>query len=511
MAVNKGRIAKNAVILYVRMAIVLFISLFSARIVLDQLGASDYGTFNVVGGVITLFNFVITALSQGVQRFFNFYKGRGDYESVNKYFWSSLVVMGAFCAIIIVLCETVGLWFLNTQMNIPDDRKVAANWVFQFSIISMVIGVISSPYRSIIVAHEDFNIFAYISIGHALLTLLTAFLLKSAPFDKLIYYALLLLVIRAVCSWIMVIICRIKYKQVRPVKHREKQKYVELVSFSGWTTMGVGAFVLGTQGINIILNIFFGTVVNAARGVAFQIASRIDDFINGIQQATNPQIVQLYARGELNEVQSLVFDNMRWSFTMYWFIALPLIFEMDYVLDLWLVDVPEYTSVFTIIVILRSLLKCFERPINAVNFAIGKMKPINIFATISVVVTIVLLVLLFAIGFAPYWAFVMDCLSILLCVIYYMYHARKYHVFSFRSFGIKIALPVVLIVVASAGLAFVFRMAPVSGFWQLVFTVAVTTLLTGSLSFFILFTKQNREKVITVTKEKWNNIFKREN
>ena len=348
MPVNKCRIAKNAVILYIRMAVVLFISLFSARIVLNQLGASDYGTYNVVGGVVTLLNFVITALSQGIQRFFNFYKGRGDYNSVNKYFWSGLVVMGILGLCIVLLCETVGLWFLNAKMNIPIERMVAANWVFQFAVISMALSIITAPYNSIIVAHEDFNIYSYLSIGQSLSVLLTALLLKAAPFDKMVYYALLMLIFHIAYVFAIVLICRIRYPQVHPEKHKEKEKYKELIGFSGWTTLGVGVYVLGTQGVNIILNLFFGTIVNAARSIAFQIAGKVDEFINGIQQATNPQIVQLFSRKEYNEMQSLVFDNMRWSFAMYWFIALPLLFEIDYILQIWLVEVPEYTSIFTV-------------------------------------------------------------------------------------------------------------------------------------------------------------------
>ena len=262
-------------------------------------------------------------------------------------------------------------------------------------------------------------------------------------------------------------------------------------------------FVLGTQGVNIILNLFFGTIVNAARGIAVQISAKVDEFINNIQQATNPQIVQTYASGDYDSVQSLMYDNFRWNFSLYWLIALPLIFEIDYILNIWLVEVPEYTGIFTIIIVLRSLLKCIERPINSVNFAIGNMKPLNIFATGSVLLTTALMVLLFWIGFPPYWAFIIDCLSISFCISYYSFHAWKYHVFSYRQFLSKIALPILVVITVSVAITFGLRMLlPITGFLQLIYTCVITTIASSLLIFFILFTPSNRAKIVSLVNKK---------
>lgn len=503
MSVDKKRIAKNAIALYARMALVLIVSLYTSRVVLSQLGASDFGIYNVVGGVLSMLNFMTSALSQGIQRFFNYHKGRNDIDSINKVFWSALMVMGVVSLITVVLAETVGLWFLNTQMNIPDDRMIAANWVFQFAILSTMVSLFVSPYNAMIVSHEDFNIYAYLSIGQTLLILGMTFLLAVSPMDKLVFYASLMFSIQLIYALALITINKARYKQIHPQPHKEREVYKSLLSFSGWNVLGVGMFVLGTQGVNIILNLFFGTIVNAARGIAVQISHKVDDFINNIQQATNPQIVQTYASGDYDAVKSLMYDNFRWNFSLYWLIALPLIFEIDYILNVWLVEVPEYTGIFTIIIVLRSLLKCIERPINSVNFAIGNMKPLNIFATGSVLLTTALMVLLFWIGFPPYWAFIIDCLSISFCISYYSFHAWKYHVFSYRMFLSKIALPILAIIAGSFGITIVLRrLLPITGFLQLIYTCVITMVASSLLIFFILFTPSNRAKIVSLVNKK---------
>lgn len=509
MPTNKSKIAKNAIALYVRMAIVLVVSLYTSRVVLNQLGASDYGTFNVVGGVITMLSFMNSALSQGIQRFYNYHKGRNDYENINKIFFAGIVVMAAVAIILVILAETVGLWFLNAKMNIPADRMLAANWVFQFSVLCMLFNLMIVPFNAMIVAHEDFGIYAYLSIGQSVLNLVIAFLLIVSPFDKLVFFSGLVCLVQLIYVSTIFIICRLRYKQIHVVAHSEKPIYQSLLSFSGWNILGTSMFMVGTQGVNIILNIFFGTVVNAARGIAVQISSKVDMFINNIQQAMNPQIVQLYSRGEVKELQSLVDDNFRWNFSLYWLIALPLLFEIDYILELWLGKVPEYTAIFTSIIVLRSFLKCFERPINSVNFAIGKMKWLNIFATASVVVTTILMCVLFYIGFPPYWAFLIDCLSISFCIAYYMSHARRNNVFSFRHFFKVILLPISIVVFVSLGTASLVHFSLEPSVLRLFVTLVLTTTASGLLICYVLLTKAHRKKILGIVRSRLSPHFNR--
>lgn len=253
----------------------------------------------------------------------------------------------------------------------------------------------------------------------------------------------------------------------------------------------------------MILNIFFGTIVNAARGVANQICTKVDEFINNIQQAMNPQIVQLYSRGEMKAVQSLVYDNFRWNFSLYWLIALPLLLETDFILKIWLVEVPEHTTIFMRIIILRSLVKCFERPINSLNFAIGDMKGINIFASISVLITVVVLYVLFKLGLPAYWAFVLDVICVAICTCFYMNCARKHLVFSFRYFGRHVFWPILSAILISAVTTYFVRSSvEVSDFSRLLLTLIMATGMTVLSLWFIVFSKENRNKITNIIQTK---------
>lgn len=492
MPVNKKKIAKNAIMLYFRMGVVLIVSLFTARVVLQQLGASDYGTYNVVGGVVTMFNFMTSALSQGVQRFYNYHKGIGNSDEVNRVFSASFIIMLCVALVVIFLAETIGLWFLNAKMNIPADRMYAANWVYQFSVLTMVFALLIVPHNALIVAHEDFNIYAYISIAVALCNLGIAFLLKYTSSDKLIYYAGLICALHIANSLALFLITRIKYKKYRFVFHREKSVYVSLLSFSGWNILGVATNTLSTTGINIVLNLFFGTIVNAARGIAVQISSKVDDFIHNIQVAMNPQIVQTYARGEIKELQFLLDDNFRWNFSLYWLIALPLLFELDYILELWLGEVPPYTNIFTCLIVIRSFLKCFERPINSLNFAIGDMRPVNIIASSTVLLAFIVTCFLFVIGLPPYWAFVLDIIAIGTYVTFFIVRAQHKGVFSVSHFIYQIIIPICVVIIASSTLTFLIRLIPMHNVLKLFITLATTTFFSGGAIFFILLTTSNR-------------------
>lgn len=500
---DKRKIAKNAIALYLRMFIVLIVSLYTARVVLKELGASDYGIYNVVAGVVTMLNFMTGSLSQGLQRFFNFYKGRDDYENINKVFWSGIVILLLIGAIILIIGESLGLWFVNSQLNLPIERMDAANIIYQVSIFSMLISLMIVPFNAILISNEDFGIFAFISIGMSLLNLINSFILQSFSGDKLILYSILMCVVSVTQAITLISVCKFRYKKIQIVRHRDVGIFKSLLSFSGWNVLGTSMFMLSTQGVNIILNIFFGTIVNAARGVAIQVSTVVDDLINNIQQATNPQIVQLYSKGEYEAVQSLVYDNIRWNFSLYWLVALPLFFEIDFVLSLWLGTVPTYTPIFATIIIFRSLLKCFERPINSVNFAIGKMKPINLFSSCSMLISILLMFILFSIGLPPYWAFILDCTSIFCCVVYFMLHAQKYGLFSIVFFLKKVLSKIIFVIIGTFLVTYGIRLFSTQGLLQFFITLCSTMLSTLILVLYVLLTSGQRRAVIRYLKTKF--------
>ena len=503
MGAEKGKIAKNAMMLYLRMGIVLVVSLYTSRIILQQLGVSDYGTYNVVGGVITILSFLTGTISNGTQRFYNYYKGLDDYETLNKYFFSSFIIMIGIALFMVIFGETVGLWFLNSKMNIPTDRMYAANWVYQFSIISIVVTLATSPYNSLINAHEDFKIYAYTSILFVLLKLVIAYLVAVSPIDKLIFYAAAMCIVTILNSVINVVICKIRYRRVFFIKHRDKSIYKTFFTFSGWNMLGSSSYIAATTGMNIILNIFFGTIVNAARGIAVTISSQIDSLIQNIQAATNPQIVQLYARKEFESMRSLVDDNCKWNFAMYWLVALPVILQVNQILELWLGIVPDYAPIFTIIIVLRSLLKCFEGPVNMVNFAIGEVKWLNIVSSICTFGSIALACGLFYLGYAPYWGFIVDAIAIILVLTYNIYRAGLKDVYTLKHFAKTIVIPVILIMVVSFSLTFASIFMIEEGIMKLIVTFVISGSVSGLLIFYKLFTKNQRDRLLSIVKSKF--------
>lgn len=449
---DKKKIAKNTIALFFRMGILMLISLYTSRVVLQQLGVSDYGTYNVVGGIVVILSSLTAPLSQGIQRFINYYLGKGELNQLNRVYTASVTLMVLFGLAILLFGESVGVYVLNEYLKIPLERMYAANWVLQFSLLSAVLSMLLVPLQGLILAHEDMNFYAYVSVFEGLSKLGVVFLLAISPIDKLIFYSSLGLIISILILTIYYIFCKRKYGECKFIWHKDKTLYRDLLSFSGWNVLGSTTSILTVQGMNIILNLFFGTLLNAARGVAVQVSSMVDNTISNIQTAMNPQLTQLYAQEKYDEMRSLLYDNFKWNYFLYWLIGLPLFLKVDFFLELWLGKgyVPDFTAIFIRIIIIRCLLKCFERPLNTVIFATGKVKIPNIFSSSSYVLEIVLAVVLFSIGFPPYWCFVVDLFAILAIVIFQMCLVINMGLFSPLEFVNKVLMPLFLITLISA-------------------------------------------------------------
>jgi len=502
MPADKSKIAKNAIMLYIRMGVVTLVAIYTSRVILQNLGVSDYGTYNVVGGIITLLGFITGALGQGIQRFYNYYKGQGDSETLNKFFSAACLIMLGVSVGVVLLGETAGLWFLNAKLNIPADRLVAANWVFQCSIITTVMTLIASPYAALINAHEDFGIYAYLSIYTVITSLVVALLVRFAPIDKLIFYAILISLVNISGSLLNVFVVKWKYKNVKFVFHRERNIFLSLLSFSGWNMLGTASWIAVTTGMNIVLNMYFGTVVNAARGIAIQISGKVDQFVQNIQSAAVPQIIQLYANKEYEAVQSLVDDSFRWNFSLFWLMTLPIMLEVDFILKIWLGSVPEYTAIFTIIILIRSLLKCFEAPINTLNAAVGRIRYLNVFSSACTFLAFFLSIVLFHLGYSPYWGFIIDVIGILVVIsnsIIFAHCQGSYRVFRFAR---KILLPVIIVIIVSGFSSVYFMSFFKPGIIRFLSTAVFSTVVSLFSLFFILYTADNRRKVFEMLKNK---------
>lgn len=371
---NNKRIAKNTLMLYFRMILTMLVSLYTSRVVLNTLGVEDFGIYNVVGGFVTMFGFLNSAMASATQRFLAFEIGKGDHEQLRNVFSMSINIHFLIAFIIFILAETVGLWFVNTQLTIPTGRMGAAQWVYQFSILTMMINMVSVPYNAMIIAHERMNVFAWVSIAEVGLKLFIVFMLQWFGFDKLKFYAVLTFCVSLIIRFIYGFYCSRQFKENRFRYFWDKSLFKTLVSYAGWNLWGNIAAVLKDQGVNVLLNMFFGPVINAARGIAYQVSSAVNQFVANFQMAMNPQIIKSYAVNDLKYMHQLIFRGAKYSFFLLFTLSLPLLLETEQILRVWLKIVPDYTVIFTRLVIINVLIDCISGPLMTAAQASGKIK-----------------------------------------------------------------------------------------------------------------------------------------
>lgn len=371
---NNKRIARNTLLLYVRMLFIMAISLYTSRVVLNILGIEDYGIYNVVGGVVSMFGFLNTAMTSTTQRYITFYLGKGNISDLKNIFSNCLLTHAIICVIVVVLAETVGLWFLYNKMVIPEDRLTAALIVFQCSIIATIVMIMSVPYNADIVAHEKMSAFAYISILEVTLKLVIVYLLVFVSYDKLILYAFLLLIVQILIRLIYGNYCKRHFVESIFRLNWNKNIFFEMLSFAGWNLWGGMSSVLYTQGLNILLNIFFGPIINAARGIAVQVQSAVIQFSQSFQMAINPQITKCYAKGKLTDMHNLIYWSSKITFILLFAISLPIIIETDFILKIWLKVYPEYTITFIRLILCIVIVDAVANPLMISVAATGKVK-----------------------------------------------------------------------------------------------------------------------------------------
>lgn len=371
---NNKRIAKNTLLLYIRMFFTMAVSLYTSRVILNTLGVEDYGIYNVVGGVVAMFGFLNGSMSSATQRYITFALGKGDEKQLQKVFSTTLQIHTIIALIIVLLSETIGLWFLYNKMQIPADRMDAAFWVLQCSILSTVIMIVSVPYNADIIAHEKMSAFAYISVLEVVLKLVIVYMLVIFSFDKLILFAILILAIQVLIRFCYSIYCNKHFSETKYRHVWDKALFKEMTGFAGWSLFGNLSGILFTQGLNMLLNVFFGPVVNAARAIAVQVQAAIQQFITNFQMAVNPQITKTYANGQMEDMHKLMFRSSRFSFYLLFLFSLPVLFEANYILTIWLKIVPDNTVTFLRIMICTSLIYSIANPLIIANQATGKVK-----------------------------------------------------------------------------------------------------------------------------------------
>ena len=373
-AENNKRIAKNTLLLYGRMLFAMAISLYTSRVILNTLGVTDYGIYNVVGGVVTMLGFLTGSLGAASSRFITYELGKGDMNVMKRTFGNIKTIHFILAGIVLLLGETIGLWFVLNKLQIPAERMTAAVWVYQFSVLSFILSVISVPYNAAIIAHERMKAFAYIGIIDAVLKLLIVYLLLVVPYDKLIVYAFLFFCIQLFDRIVYGVYSSRHFEETRARCVFDKKMFKEIFSFAVWTMNGNLAVIGYTQGINILLNMFFGPVVNAARGIAVQVQGVVQNFCYNFQMSLNPQLTKSYAQNDLLNMRRLLKISSKFSFFMLFFIALPLMLEAPLVLKWWLGIVPDHTVSFLRLILCSSMLITLSNPLVVSVHATGHIK-----------------------------------------------------------------------------------------------------------------------------------------
>lgn len=371
---NKKRIAKNTFMLYIRMLFLMIVNLYTSRVILQALGVEDYGVYNAIAGFIAMFSMVSSAIAGAISRFITFVLGQGDRDKLKKVFSTAIIIQLTLAAIVVVLVEIVGVWFLNTHMTIPDGREVAANWVLQFALVTFVLNLWSTPYNAALIAHEKMAAFAYIGIFEGVANLIIAFMVMCSPFDRLIVYGALICLIALITRMIYNGYCKKHFDECIFNWTFDYKLFREMFSFAGWNFIGSISGLLRDQGINILFNVFCGPIINAARGLAIQVQTAVFKFSSNFYVAVQPQITKSYASDNVDESHDLVLRSSRFAFLLLTALIVPLITETDFILQLWLKEVPAHTTAFVQIILLCTLIDSLSTPLIYLMLATGNIK-----------------------------------------------------------------------------------------------------------------------------------------
>ncbi|MBO4917010.1 MAG: lipopolysaccharide biosynthesis protein [Bacteroidales bacterium] len=485
---GSSRVARNTLLLTFRMGLLLLIGLYTSRVILKSLGQNDFGLYTTVASFVTLFSVVTNAMASAISRFMAFGLGAGDGERLRRIFSTSVVIQIIFCGILLVLTETFGLWYLHHVMNIPDGRTGAAEVVLQCSMGVLMLSLLSVPYNATIIAHEKMSAFAYISILEAVLKLAVALLIGLSSSDKLKVYALLMLAVALIVRSVYAAYCRRKFEESRARPSLDRSLLREMTGFAGWNLLGSGAYIVNTHGVNQLVNVFFGVGVNAARGVALQIETIVRQFVSNFLTAINPRITKTYAAGETEGSFSLVNKGAKFAFLIVWVIALPILFEADLLLDIWLDKVPEYSALFVKLSVFVALVDLLCAPVVTLELATGEIR--RFYLIIGGLALLVLPVswILFAAGCPPetsYWVFL--GVYVLVDIAKLLVVGRQTG-FSLRAFAREALKPAALVAVCSLPAAWAaWRLVPAGG-WRLAAVLAASIAAVAAASWLFALT-----------------------
>ena len=453
---NNKRIAKNTLVLYFRQILIMLVSLYTSRVILQALGVEDFGIYNVVGGVVTMFSFITGTLGSASQRFLAYDMAKGDETKLRQTF--SLILLSYFILTIItiLLSESIAVWFLNTHMSIPEERLIAANWVLQLSIVTFCIQVFQSPFMSVIIAHEKMDVYAYVSIVEVIMKLIIVYLLHLFVFDKLIVYSLLMS-LNSLCIFIFYYIyCYKNFFECRYKYYFNGKELKGLCSYAGWNVIGSIAIILRSHCINILLNIFFNPIVNAARGIAYQVNSAITSFYTNFYTAVRPQIVKNYAIGENERMLSLICNSSRYAFYLILVMIMPFMFYAKEILELWLKTPPLMTDLFVKLVLISALIETLSMPLVSGLQAANRIKEIQFTVSVLYLLNIPVSYLLLSNGYPAETPMYVNIILIIVAFIPRIWIANKIIGLSIKYYATSVILYILIVTVVSYLICYLF-------------------------------------------------------
>lgn len=505
---DNKRIAKNTIYLYIRTFVSMIITLYTSRKVLEILGVEDFGILGVVGGVMVLFSFLSNSMSVATQRFLTFELGRKDDNGFQNAFSMACIIHAILAILFVFLSETIGLWIVNTCLNIPSVRMNAANVVYQVSVISTAISILQIPYNAAVVSYERMHVYAYVGLGEAVFKLLVVYLLIISPVDKLITYSILLLVIKIIGCSIYRIYCIKNFPNCHIILKWNRSLFKSMACFTGWNMFGTIAITAKDQTTNLFLNIFGGPVFNAALSVTGQVSVAIHNLIGGFQSAVNPQLTKNYASGDSSAVCRLLYKSSKISFLLMLIVSLPVWFEIDYILHLWLVDVPPMATLFTRLVIIESLLDTLTGPMNTTLLATGRIKWYQVTLSIILLLSIPINYLLLKAGCHLATPLIVSVVLMMLSNVLRIIFCRNMLGLSVRMYVYEVILPIAGVGVFSLLPIMFVNSALNQSFLRLTICTIVGVVTVVFTSYAIGFTRSERQIILNIVRTRFSGVMR---
>jgi len=500
---NSKRIAKNTLLLYARQILILLVSLYTVRLVLNVLGVEDYGIYNVIGGVVSFFSFLSGTMASATQRFFSFALGQNDFEKLKTTFSVNCVIYVVIAIIAFLLLESVGTWYVSTQLHVPTARYEAVQWIFHFSILTFIGTILTTPFMAIIIAHEDMQIYAYVSIVEAIMKLGIVFLLVFLPWDKLELYSVLLFAVSVINAIIYISICARKYKECQ-FRHFywNKEMIKENLGFTGWTLFGQVTTVARNQAVTILLNQMFNPIVVAARAIAMNITSQINLFSNNFNVGLYPPIIKSYAANNKEEMFSLIFRGSKITFFLMWVFALPLFLEMDTILTVWLKNPPPEAVLFTRLALIEVLINSVSLPITTAARAPGKMKLYeSTLGTIQIGIFFASWTVLLM-GYEAYSVFIVAIIANLIMFVVRLFIVSLLIKLPVQDFNRQVTLPVLTIIFSSGLLSYFIHTIMPKNFIFVCLSIIISMIISTIIMYYGGLDRKERKKLNEIIKNR---------